>query len=169
VENFLRVLTASFILERGGLLMHASGVVRGGKAHLFFGPSGRGKTTVTLLSPDDVVLSDDLSLIIPNGDFFEATGIPFGMAHHRTPDTRDSFPIASLNSLAQSLEVSREPLTGARALAETVASLPFVMQETGQSQRALEVASRLLQVVPAYRLSFRKDPSFWAMVEGTAR
>jgi len=169
LENFLRVLTASYILERGGLLMHASGVVRGRAAHLFFGPSGRGKTTVTLLSPGDIVLSDDLSLVLWNGERFEASGIPFGMAHHRIPDTADSFPIASLNGLVQSQEVSRERLTGARALAEIVASLPFVMQETGQSERALEVARRLLQAVPAYRLWFRNDPSFWALVEEPSR
>jgi hypothetical protein len=169
LENFLRVLTASFILEEGGLLLHASGVVRDGVAHLFFGPSGRGKTTVTLLSPRDVVLSDDLSLIVRNGERFEAAGIPFGMAHHRTPDTRDSFPIASLNSLVQAPDVRREPLTGARALAEICASLPFVMQETGQSRKALEVAGRLLQAVPAYRLRFRKEPSFWDVIEGVAQ
>lgn len=165
LENFLRVLTASYILERGGLLLHASGVVRQGRAHLFFGPSGRGKTTVTRLSPEDVVLSDDLSLVVENGGRFDAAGIPFGMAHHRVPDTRESFPIASLNALVQSAEVRREPLTGARALAEIAASLPFVMQETGQSARALEVAGRLLARVPAHRLWFRMDPSFWALVE----
>jgi hypothetical protein len=169
LENFLRVLTASYILEQGGMLLHASGVVRGGVAHLFFGPSGRGKTTVTLLSPRDVVLSDDLSLIVRKGERFEAAGIPFGMAHHRTPDTRDSFPIASLNSLVQAPEVRREPLTGARALAEICASLPFVMQESRQSRRALEVAGRLLEAVPAYRLRFRKDPSFWDAIEGVAQ
>ena len=169
LENFLRVLTAISILERGGLLLHASGVVRRGAAHLFFGPSGRGKTTVTHLSPDDVVLSDDMSLIVRNGERFEAAGIPFGMAHHRTPDTRDSFPIASLNSLVQSPAVRRETITGARALAEVVACLPFVMEETGQSEKALEVAGRLLAEVPVYRLWFRKDPSFWGLIEDTSK
>jgi len=169
LENFLRVLTAFYILEQGGVLLHASGVVRGGAAHLFFGPSGRGKTTVTHLSPEDVVLSDDLSLVVRKGDGFEAAGIPFGMAHHRVPDSRDSFPIASLNSLIQSREVKRESLTGARALAELSASLPFVMQETRQSSQALEVIERLLAAVPAYRLWFRKDPSFWMVVEAEGR
>jgi hypothetical protein len=168
LENFLRVLTAFYILERGGLLLHASGVVRNGAAHLFFGPSGRGKTTVTDLSCEDVVLSDDLSLVVKNGDGFEAAGIPFGMAHHRVPDSRDSFPIASLNSLVQSLEVKRELLTGGRALAELSASLPFVMRETRQCGRALEVIERLLATVPAYRLWFRKDPSFWTVVDKAA-
>lgn len=169
LENFLRVLTASYILERGGLLLHASGVVRNGAAHLFFGPSGRGKTTVTHLSPECIVLSDDLSLVVRNGDRYEAAGIPFGMAHHRTPDTRDSFPIASINGLVQSAEVRREPIGGGLALAEIAASLPFVMQETGQADKALGVVGRLLEEVPAYRLWFRRDPQFWSVIEGESR
>jgi len=165
LENFLRVLTASFILESGGFLVHASGVVRGGKAYVFFGPSGSGKSTVTHLSLDDLVLSDDLTLVIRGNGRYEAAGIPFGMAHHRVPDTNRSFPIASLNRLVQSREVRREPLRGARALAEVASCLPFVMQETVKADRAVEVLGRALCEIPAYRLYFRKEPAFWDVVE----
>ena len=165
LENFLRVLTATFVLDRGGFLLHASGVVRAGKAYVFFGPSGSGKTTVTHLSPGDRVLSDDLTLVVKNGGRFEAAGIPFGMAHHHVPDTSGSFPIASFNRLVQSREVRREPLTGARAVAEIAASLPFVMQESDRADRAVEVVSRAVRDIPAYRLHFRPDGSFWDVVE----
>lgn len=165
LENFLRVVTASFVLERGGFLLHASGIVRGGKAYVFFGPSGSGKTTVTHLSPDDVVLSDDLTLVIRNAGRYEAAGIPFGMAHHRVPQTRASFPVASFNRLVQSAEVRREPLQGARAVAELAGSLPFVMQETKQSARAVDVVARAIGQVPVWRLHFRKDAEFWNVVE----
>jgi hypothetical protein len=165
LENFLRVLTACFILGHDGLLLHASAVVRGGSAHVFFGPSGSGKTTVTDLSARDIVLSDDLTLIVRQPEGYAAAGIPFGLAHHRVPQTSASFPIASLNRLVQDRRVAREPLTGARALAEVAGSLPFVMQEAGQADRAMAVAARLLAVVPAYRLRFRKDDSFWSAVQ----
>src|SRR2546422_11646120 len=68
---------------------------------LFRSPSGSGKTTVTHLSPGDQVLSDDLTLVVRTRGRYEAAGIPFGMAHHRVPDTSGSFPIASLNRLVQ--------------------------------------------------------------------
>ncbi len=165
LENFLRVLTASFVLERGGFLLHASGVVRRGKAYVFFGPSGSGKTTVTHLSPEDVVLSDDLTLIVLNGGRYEAAGIPFGLAHHRVPETCASFPVASLNRLVQSAEVRREPLPVARAVAEVAGSLPFVMQETAQAALAVDVVARALASLPAYRLHFRKDDALWGVVE----
>ena len=165
LENFLRVMTASFILERGGFLLHGSGVVRGGKAYVFFGPSGSGKTTVTDLSPADTVLSDDLTLVVQGDGGYEAAGIPFGLAHHKVPFTSGSFPIASLNRLVQSREVRRRAIHGARALAEVAGSLPFVMQETGQASRAMQVVERALARVPVYRLEFRKDDAFWGVVE----
>ena len=165
LENFLRPLTASFILERGGLLVHGAGVVRDGRAYVFFGPSGSGKTTVTHLSPRDIVLSDDLTLVVAGPDGFRAAGIPFGLAHHHPPDTSESFPIAALVRLVQSPEVRRERLAGARALAEIASCLPFVNQEGGEAAMALEATDRLLQHVPVWRLFFRKDDSFWKVIQ----
>jgi hypothetical protein len=165
LENYLRTLTASLILERGGLLVHAAAVVRDGRGYLFFGPSGSGKTTVTRLSPGDTVLSDDLALVLPAREGFVVTGIPFGMAHHHVPDTNDSFPLVALLRLVQSKDVLRQALTGARALAELSSCLPFCMQDRTEAARALENAGRLLGVVPAWRLFFREDDAFWKVVE----
>src|SRR5262249_55204742 len=157
-------LTASFVLELGGFLLHASGIVRNGRAYVFFGPSGSGKTTVTHLSPNDVVLSDDLTLVVRTCRGYEAAGIPFGMAHHTVPHTRESCPIASFNRLVQSQEVGREPITGARALAEVASCLPFVMQESEQADRAVGALALALGEIPVYRLQFRKESSFWNVV-----
>jgi len=172
LENFLRVMTASFILARDGFLFHASAVVRGGRAFVFFGPSGAGKTTVTHLtraddgkSGGDTVLSDDLTLVVRRDGRYEACGIPFGMAHHRVPETAGSFPIASFNRLVQSRRVGRERIGGARAVAEVASCLPFVMQETRQADRAMQTVARALETVPVHRLEFRKDDAFWGVVE----
>jgi hypothetical protein len=105
-----------------------------------------------------------MTLVVPTAEGFRAAGIPFGMAHHRTPETNAAFPVASLNRLVQSGSVRRERIAGARAVAEIAASLPFVMQETGQASQAIDTTARLLQEVPAYRLHFRKDDSFWSVV-----
>ena len=164
-ENFLRALTAGFILERGGLLLHGAAVVRGGRAYVFFGPSGSGKTTVTRLSPDDLVLSDDLTLLVREADGFRAAGIPFGMAHHHVPDSNEAFPIAGLHRLVQSPEVRRERLGGAAAMAEVVASLPFVLLDGEDPRPPMENAARLTAEVPLWRLHFRRDDAFWDVIE----
>ncbi len=164
LENFLRVLTASYILDGGGFLLHGAGVVRDGEAHIFFGPSGSGKTTVTDLSPHDVVLSDDLTLIVRTDRGYEAAGIPFGMAHHRVPGTTGSFPVAGFYKLVQAPQVRREPVPYSLAVAEVAACLPFVMQEGAQVVIALDNLARALTQIPVYRLEFRKDPSFWGAI-----
>lgn len=165
LENFLRVLTASYVLDHGGLLLHAATVVRDGRAYVFFGPSGAGKTTTTRLSPRDTVLSDDMTLVLPGARGFEAVGIPFGMAHHHVPDTSASFPIAGLHRLVQSPAVERAPLGGAAALAELATCLPYVCERREEAAQALEIAGRLLREVPAWRLFFRKDDSFWNVIQ----
>jgi hypothetical protein len=165
LENFLRIMTASLIVEHGGFLLHGSGIVRDGRAYVFFGPSGSGKTTVTTLSPEDTILSDDLTLVVRNGGHYEAVGIPFGLAHHRVPDTNGSFPIASMNRLIQSRETRREPLGKARSVAEITASLPFVMQDHRRTEGVLSVVEGALETVPVFRLQFRKDASFWDIVQ----
>jgi hypothetical protein len=165
LENVLRFLCACTILDRGGLLVHGAGIVRGGRAHVFFGHSGAGKTTVTALSPRDLVLSDDITVVLPAGDRFVACGHPFGMAHHRVPDTTDSFPIAGLYRLLQSREVRLEPLDRGRGLGDLASCLPFVMQDAASAARALDIAAALLRTVPSWRLSFRKDDAFWGAIE----
>jgi hypothetical protein len=57
IENYLRVAYSWLCIERDGFLLHACGIIRKGKAYVFFGPSESGKTTVAMLS----LYSDDLS------------------------------------------------------------------------------------------------------------
>jgi hypothetical protein len=120
---------------------------------------------VTHLSPNDTILSDDLTLVVRRRGGYEAVGIPFGLAHHRVPDTKDSFPIASMNRLIQSRETRRERLGKARGMAEIASSLPFVMQDHCRTEPVLSVVERVLEKVPVYRLHFRKDASFWDVVQ----
>jgi hypothetical protein len=111
------------------------------------------------------VLSDDLTLLVPTAAGFRAAGIPFGMAHHRVPDSHEAFPIAGLHRLVQAREVHRERVAGGAALAEVIASLPFVLQEGEDPRAAMGNAARLVAEVPVWRLHFRKDDAFWGVVE----
>jgi hypothetical protein len=165
VENVLRVLTGHTVLAQGGLLLHGAGVVRAGRAHLFFGPSGAGKTTVTDLSPRDRVLSDDLTLVLRTSEGYVACGHPFGMAHHRVPNTTASFPIAGLYRLVQAPEIRLQALDRSRALGEVASCLPFVMHDAAVAAQALDNAAAFLRDTPAWRLAFRKDDAFWGAIE----
>jgi hypothetical protein len=162
-ENFLRVVAAHWFLRRGSLLIHASGVVRGGAAYLFFGPSGAGKTTVTLQSEGDLILGDDLILLQAKGEAFEACSVPFRGLYREAPETDRAFPLAAAYRLIQDREDFVEEIPASRAAAELMASLPFVMEGEGGG-RAVEIAARLARVVPVHRLHLRKSPGFWSVI-----
>lgn len=169
VENCLRLIFAHEMLERGGMLLHGAGVVRNGSAYVFFGPSGAGKTTVTTLSAGDLILSDDLVMIVRRESGFAACSVPFrGLLTPAATTDRD-YPLAGLFRLVQDREDRVEPLDAPRAVGELVQSLPFVTDCPEAAPRMLEVASAVAAAAPVSRLRFRKDRTFWRVVENAGR
>jgi len=164
IENFLRAVSAHWFLRRGGLLIHASGVVREGLAHLFFGPSGSGKTTVTQFSADDLILSDDLVLLRQSNSGFEACAVPFRGLYREPPQTDRAFPVAGLYRLVKDRDDFLVDLPPSLGAAELMGSLPFVM-EGGRGGEALETTSRIVRDVPVRRLHFRKSADFWRLLQ----
>lgn len=166
IENALRVAYAHMVLERGGILLHGAGVVRDGRAFAFFGPSGSGKTTVTTFSSGDLILSDDLLLIVRDGDGMKASSVPFrGLL--TPPATSDRlYPLAGLYRLVKDTNVFVEELSRPRAVGEIVQSLPFVTDRAETAPKILDVVSDLAEAAPIHRLHFRKDPEFWRVIDG---
>ena len=167
LENFFRVVYATLALRRGGFLLHSAGVARGDGAHLFFGPSGSGKTTTCRLSGGHRVISDDVILVLTGGEP-RAVSIPFRGHLAELPAEQDSFRIVGFYRLVQDSKVRIEPLEMARAAGELIGSLPFVTERAENGPAVLEAIGRALEKVPAYRLHFRKDPSFWDVIDGRA-
>lgn len=165
VDYFLRVAYALLALRAGGLLLHAAGIVRGGRAYLFFGPSGCGKTTVARLSRSDRVLNDDLVLLLPTEAEWRAYATPFWNPSQVRPAEAMAAPVAGMFRLVQDTEVYLEAVGPAQALAELVASVPVVTRDAQRARRLLEICRRLLDTVPVSRLHFLPDASFWRLVK----
>lgn len=165
VENFLRVAFAWKAARRGGMLLHASGLVRHGKAYIFFGPSGSGKTTVTRLSTNDLLLNDDCIHIRRGDSGFEASGVPFKGRENGGAQSREGFPIAGIFRLAQSRRVFMERLGPAQAVAEIAASIPFVSERAEGVEGSFAALEQLVRAVPVCRLHFRLAPDFWNVIE----
>lgn len=165
VENFLRVAFAHLALAAGGVLIHAAGVVRNGRAYVFFGPSGSGKTTATAMSAGSLVLSDDLLLIVREKDGFRATSVPFRglVTPPATTDVR--YPLAGLFRLVKDDRDFVEDLSRPQAVGQVVQSLPFVTDRPEPAQRILEIVGDLTGAVAVKKLHFRKDPGFWRVIE----
>jgi hypothetical protein len=65
LNAFFRIVCSYALLEKGGLLLHASSVVSGGRAFAFVGHSGAGKTTMARLAAPRPVLSDEVTALRP--------------------------------------------------------------------------------------------------------
>ncbi len=66
LDSVLRIVHSLILAERGGFLLHAASAICDGRACLFSGVSGAGKTTMTRLAPPDVtLLTDEISYVRP--------------------------------------------------------------------------------------------------------
>ncbi len=64
IDAVLRILHSLILAREGGFLVHAASAVRNGRAYLFAGVSGAGKTTIARLAPPDVaLLTDEVSYV----------------------------------------------------------------------------------------------------------
>lgn len=165
VEYFLRIAVALLAQHRGGLLVHAAGLLVEGQAHLFIGQSGSGKTTVVSLSGHAVALSDDLVVVRPGPQGWTAHGTPFWNVETAVrPGQTASGPLVGIYKLVQDRAVYVAPLSPAAAAAELFASCPVVNGTPGLAAGALGRCRALVGAVPLQALHFRKDDSFWAVV-----
>jgi hypothetical protein len=164
LDTMLRVVYSLALLERGTLAVHASSVVRDDAAYLFPGRSGAGKTTVTRLSPDATLLSDEISLVEAAG---ACHGSPFWGELARPGDNVRA-GLRGIYFQSQADHHATAPLTRRQALGHLLPNVLFFAADPALTARVLDVAASLVAAVPCYRLSFRRDPGFWAVVRAAA-
>ncbi len=148
------------LAREGGLLLHACGVTRGGRALLFTGPSGAGKTTIARFSlgtGGHRVLSDDRIVIRDEGDCFRVWGTPW---HGDAPlSSDDSAPLAAIHAIHQTDGLRAEPLGGASAAATLLSNAFVPAHDPVAAERSLALAERIVSRVPVVRLGCPLDPS----------
>ncbi len=165
LDYYLRTVCALLAFEAGGALLHAAAILHSGRTYAFFGHSGSGKSTVARLSAPDVVLNDDLVLLMPGDGAWQAHATPFWNQFHGqnpAPPAR----LAGLFRLVQDRQVFLERMEAAHAAAEMFASLPVVSADRSRGVQLIQRCQAILERVPAYRLHFLPDASFWPLVEG---
>ena len=107
LKHALMNLYSSFInYHNWGLLVHSSCVIENGKAHIFSGQSGAGKSTAAKLSHPRELLSDEASILKITDQEVTVYNSPF----NSELDSSDliSAPLASIQLLHQSLQNRRD-------------------------------------------------------------
>ncbi len=164
-DYFIRTIYALRLFEAGGLLFHAAGLVHHARGYLFFGHSGSGKTTVSRLSPEALVLNDDLVALMPRDGQWHMHATPFSNPTQHTPAGPGSAIVSGAYRLIQDRRVYVEDLPFAIAVAEIVASSPVVCADPARTLDLLTRARQLHTAVPVRHLHFLPDDSFWNVVE----
>jgi hypothetical protein len=155
----LRVALAALLPLRGGLPLHAAGIVTGGRGLAFFGPSGAGKSTLsasaraaglTVLSDEQVSLLGDPPRVLASGFWGALDGT-----------ARDAgAPLAALIELDRGPDLRLTRLTPSEALRRLLGAL-LVPPHAALWSRALAVAGRFARDVPVYRMAWNPAAPPW--------
>ena len=166
IENTLRPLVANQLLMSGGLLLHSCGIVINGRCITFVGHSGAGKSTIAgmALERGHKVLSDDLNFIARKGAAWVSSRMPFAGDHQGSADPEE-FPIAAIVRLRQGTENLLEPLSPGDGFSLLFSSSPFVNVDAHQAGRLEATVEAILDSIPGWTLTFRKDSTVWPMIE----
>ncbi len=163
LDSLLRVLLSWKLLDHHGFLLHAATVVRNGKAYIFTGRSGAGKSTVASLSPEGSVLTDEISLIRREDGAWRAYGTPF-WGEFRAAGSNTSAPVAGIFRLLQAAENRVTTLRPVAILRALLPNVLFFSAEAGATRQLLEILSRAALEIPGYNLAFRKNSTFWEVL-----
>jgi hypothetical protein len=172
IDAVLRIVHTLVLAQEGGFLMHAASAIRNGKAFLFAGVSGAGKTTISRLAPSDATLLTDEISYVRKDVGKNARDQDIGYVAYGTPFTGElaklgenvSAPISALYLLAKGLENRIDPLAPGEAVRELLANLLFFAEDQELVQRTFHAACEFVSRVPVSRLTFVPDARVWEMI-----
>ncbi len=164
VDSVLRILHSLALAREGGFLLHAASAVRNGKAFLFSGVSGAGKTTISRLAPRDVtLLTDEISYVRSQSGSYIACGTPFAGELARVGENC-SAPLAALYFLAKGPENRIDPISPADAVGLLLRNILFFAEDPDLVKVVFRSAFEFVERVPVQRLTFFPDAHVWDLI-----
>lgn len=155
LEAAVRIAVASALPRVGAVILHASGIERGGRAQLFAGVSGAGKSTIAALLPDRTI-SEELVIARAIDGRAEAIVTPFIGSDDVPHGAR--FELAAIHFLVQAPEHRRRRLERVEALPRLLRHVVSFATEPAQIAEVLDVAVAILDATGAYELRFAPRP-----------
>jgi len=164
LDSVLRIVHTLLLARKGGFLVHASSAVRNGRAFLFAGVSGAGKTTIARLAPPDAtLLTDEISYVTRRADQYYAHGTPFVGELGRVGANLRA-PIAALYLLNKGPENKLEAVSRADAVRSLLENVLFFAQDPEMVKLVFQAACDFVCRVLVLRLTFAPDARVWEMV-----
>jgi hypothetical protein len=164
LKHALINLYSSYIVhENWGLLLHSSCVIEHGKAHIFAGQSGAGKSTAAQLSYPRELLSDEATLVKITPDQILVFNSPF-RSEVTVTGMESCSPLASINILYQADHNKRISLRKSNGLLHLMDKVFYWTHNTEETGAILGTMKVLANAVPIYELYFQKNNTFWELI-----
>ncbi len=170
LDSVLRILHSLILARRGGFLLHAASAICDGRAFLFSGVSGAGKTTMTrIATPDVTLLTDEISYVRPFNDgpyvhagfgSYRAFGTPFAGELAKAGENT-SAPIAALFFLEKGPENRIDDVPSAEAVRRLMRNILFFAEDPSLVEELLATACAFVAALPIRRLTFYPDSRVW--------
>jgi|HubBroStandDraft_1064217.scaffolds.fasta_scaffold05798_2 hypothetical protein len=169
LDSVLRILHSLIVAGRGGFLLHSASAICDGRAYLFSGVSGAGKTTMTRLAPPDItLLTDEISYLRPSPDGYSAFGTPFAGELAKSGENCTA-PVAALFFLEQGPENRVDELSPAEAVRRLMRNILFFAEDRSLVEKLLATACDFVARVPIRRLTFYPDARVWEQIRNFDR
>src|SRR3989304_5140716 len=152
IDAVLRIVHTLLLAKEGGFLLHAASAVRNGRAFLFTGVSGAGKTTIASLAPKDaVLLTDEISYVRKQADGgYCAFGTPFTGELAKLGENIQA-PIDSLYLLKQGSENRIKPVDTVEATRALLSNILFFAEDAALVRQVFDAACEFVARVPVDR------------------
>lgn len=156
------------LAREGGLLLHAAGMVAGGRGYVFTGPSGAGKSTLseffsrtnaTILSDERVILTRQHQSVRLHGTPWIGSGAYAAQA---------SVTLTNLFCIHHGTEHRAEPMTRRGALSWILPQCFLPHWDRTGMEKTLSFLGDLLARIPCHSLAFAKDATIVEYVDRCA-
>jgi hypothetical protein len=165
IDSVLRIVHTLVLAKEGGFLLHAASAVRNGRAFVFSGISGAGKTTISRLAPGDVtLLTDEISYIRHDPHGYRACGTPFAGELARVGENWWA-PLGTLFFLAKGPENTIEPVDAPEAARLLLRNILFFAEDAELVKMLFRSACEFVESVMVRRLTFVPDQRVWDLIQ----
>lgn len=156
-------ILAPFLPSLDACLLHASAIIRDGRAAVFLAPDEGGKTTAVRLASSGTILCDDQVIVRRRRKRFHVWGTPWGLHVNATAHA----PLAGLFLLKKAKRFSLTHLPAHRLV-------PFIWQEIKAQlsilpkplkTKAFRILCDITASAPAWTLAFPKNHIDWQQVD----
>lgn len=164
IDSVLRIVHTLILAKQGGFLVHAASAIRDGRAFLFTGVSGAGKTTISrLATPDVKLLTDEISYVRREGAGYAAYGTPFAGELARIGEN-ESAPLQTLFLLEKGPENRIEEVDATDAVRLLLRNILFFAEDSELVNLVFASACEFAKLVPIRRLIFVPDERVWDII-----